>query len=765
MFADAVTNGNVNISGLSEASGVAASRDNDNVLWTHNDSGHPANVYAIDTQGRLLGTYGVPGNTDNEDIAIGPGPVTNVNYLYVGDIGDNNLVRQHIKVYQIPEPAIYARDYTNPVSASSMKGARTITLTYPDGTNNAESMFVDPVSGDLWILTKASSSRVYTASKSQLDTNDSFALTFVRTLAFSTLSAADISPSGNEIIVRRESFAQLWQRSAGQSVSNAFGGTAIDIPVQGVAGGEPNGEAIGFDSIGNGYFTLSDSATVQPLRYFRRTSFDGPIPWRSLVGAGSSWKYLDDGSDHGTAWRLAGFDDSAWKGGLAQFGYGDGDEKTLVSYGGDAAHKYVTTYFRKSFILHDVAAIANLRLKMVVDDGAVVYLNGTPVVYEGLGPGAAYNTLAGAMPVALQAAWHSYVVDPALLVNGTNLLAAEVHQSSPSGTNISFDLQLVASGPATFYEPLAYPEGTALSLVTNLTGQWWTTAGSGSAVATTIAGNLSVPGLERATGVSVQFGAVDGPSGRFNLISNVTSGTLYYSCTLKVTALGDLSSSGGYVAGLNNSRGSQTGTPTVLGTRILMRATASGGFNIGVAKNTTTPAEWVWSSREFRANDTVFLVGSYTFNSASSSDDISRLWIDPAPPDLGADTPPPATLTANSGADISANQIASFVFLQRGLNNTAQPGTLVADELRIGPTWASVTAPTPILLTPSWSAGDGFACLLAGMNGGSFVLQSSSNLHDWFGLQTNTSGSLQWAFQDQTATNSSHRFYRALAWL
>src|SRR5438093_1205538 len=83
--------------------------------------------------------------------------------------------------------------YTNPPTAASIKGARTITLNYPDGTYNAEAMFVDPVTGDLFILTKASTSRIYTAPKAQLDTNDSFALTFVRTLAFNVPSGADIS--------------------------------------------------------------------------------------------------------------------------------------------------------------------------------------------------------------------------------------------------------------------------------------------------------------------------------------------------------------------------------------------------------------------------------------------------------------------------------------------------------------------------------------------------------------------------------------------
>src|ERR1700690_4315423 len=101
-FTAAVTNGIVNIPLLTEASGIAASRNNPGVLWTENDSGNAAVVYAIDSQGRNLGTYALPGNTDNEDIGIGPGPVTNVSYLYVTDIGDNNSDRANIAIYQSP---------------------------------------------------------------------------------------------------------------------------------------------------------------------------------------------------------------------------------------------------------------------------------------------------------------------------------------------------------------------------------------------------------------------------------------------------------------------------------------------------------------------------------------------------------------------------------------------------------------------------------------------------------------------------------------
>lgn len=437
----------VNIPLLTEASGIAASRNNPGVLWTENDSGNAAVVYAIDAQGHLLGTYALPGNTDNEDIGIGPGPVTNVSYLYVTDIGDNNANRPNVQIYQMPEPAVYFWQTNNPFSARTMRGTRTITLTYPDGAHDAEAEFVDPVSGDWFVLTKANPSGIYTAPKALLDSSDNIALTPVRTLAFKKPNGADISPLGNEILVRQEDFAQVFTRTNGQSISSVFSEPSNGIPVTGTAGGEPNGEAIGFDYYGGGYFTLSDSIAngIQPLRYFARTSFDGPTPPRVLLPLASSWKYLDNGSDQGTAWRNSGFDDSSWSNGAAQFGYGDGDEQTIVSYGANANNKYVTTYFRKAFFATSVNRIADATLRLVVDDGANIFLNGTVVASVNLNSNAAFNALATAMPTALRDTWQSFPVDPKLLVEGTNTIAAEAHLAYATSNSMSFDLQLIAT--------------------------------------------------------------------------------------------------------------------------------------------------------------------------------------------------------------------------------------------------------------------------------------------------------------------------------
>ncbi|MEZ5301733.1 MAG: lamin tail domain-containing protein [Verrucomicrobiales bacterium] len=80
----------------------------------------------------------------------------------------------------------------------------------------------------------------------------------------------------------------------------------------------------------------------------------------------SNWKYLDNGSDQGTAWRQPGFNDSGWQQGDAELGYGDeARQTTIASYGPNAGNKYLTTYFRRTF------TIAIPRLRLAPGAGAV----------------------------------------------------------------------------------------------------------------------------------------------------------------------------------------------------------------------------------------------------------------------------------------------------------------------------------------------------------------------------------------------------------
>jgi VCBS repeat-containing protein len=171
----------------------------------------------------------------------------------------------------------------------------------------------------------------------------------------------------------------------------------------------------------------------------------------ALVPAGAVWRYLDDGSNQGTAWKEVGFNHTSWLSGPAELGYGDGDEATLVGFGGDPGNKFATTYFRHEFNVADPSQFGDLRLELLRDDGAAVYLNGTEIARANLQPGAAYNTFAGgSVPTQDETRFFSFTVDPGLLVAGSNVLAVEVHQADPGSTDVSFNARLIGIGDNMF---------------------------------------------------------------------------------------------------------------------------------------------------------------------------------------------------------------------------------------------------------------------------------------------------------------------------
>src|ERR1700740_1873621 len=111
----------------------------------------------------------------------------------------------------------------------------------------------------------------------------------------------------------------------------------------------------------------------------------------TLVPFGSAWKYLDDGSNQGTAWRGTSFNDAAWASGNAQLGYGDGDEATVVSYGPSSTAKYITTYFRKTISVTNSSDFSSIAGSVKRDDGIAIYINGSEVYRNNLAAGATYT--------------------------------------------------------------------------------------------------------------------------------------------------------------------------------------------------------------------------------------------------------------------------------------------------------------------------------------------------------------------------------------
>lgn len=171
----------------------------------------------------------------------------------------------------------------------------------------------------------------------------------------------------------------------------------------------------------------------------------------ALIDAGSSWSYLDTGVDPGSGWTQLAFDDSAWSVGDAELGYGDGDETTTVSFGGDPNNRFVTTWFRRQFALADPAAFGAIQFRLVCDDGAIVYVNGSEVARKKMPAGAITPATFASMAAAggEESTFFPFAFNPARLTSGTNVIAVEIHQSSLTSDDISFDFELVGLGAGT----------------------------------------------------------------------------------------------------------------------------------------------------------------------------------------------------------------------------------------------------------------------------------------------------------------------------
>jgi len=167
-----------------------------------------------------------------------------------------------------------------------------------------------------------------------------------------------------------------------------------------------------------------------------------------LINGGADWKYNDSGSDLGANWTQPNYDDSGWNHGLARLGYGDPATATTISFGPDATNKFVTTYFRRSFVVPWNAQITNLNFRLARADGAVVWLNGQEIFRVNLpgGPISYTNFASTAMTGFTRHIFYPTNIPVANLPVGTNLVAVELHQSSATNVTAGFDMELIGTG-------------------------------------------------------------------------------------------------------------------------------------------------------------------------------------------------------------------------------------------------------------------------------------------------------------------------------
>ena len=281
---------------LNEASGLVQSRREPDVFWSHQDNSNDERIFAIHRDGHYLGIWDLAvGNArDPEDIAMGPGPLPGVDYVYYGDIGYNDGIwgctthysntgncagcasgadcheRDPI-VWRAVEPTV---DPNQSFVSVGSYPADTITLKFPDAQmlgqkQDVETLLVDPLTRDIYLVTKRSSPNMVFRAPYPQSTTAPITMEWVADMPFgggSSSTGGEISTDGRMIIIRRYSDGWIWQRPDGMSVADALNGSYCYR--SGL--GETQGEAVAFDISGSGtFYTTSEGGGSVPIYLYK----------------------------------------------------------------------------------------------------------------------------------------------------------------------------------------------------------------------------------------------------------------------------------------------------------------------------------------------------------------------------------------------------------------------------------------------------------------------------------------------------------------
>jgi hypothetical protein len=252
--------GRVQDPSANELSGLVRSPTQSDLVWSHDDSGAGAILYGLRTDGRVAATPTVTGAqaVDWEDIAAGRS-AGGQPLLYVGDIGDNASQRAAIDVYRVVEPRVG--------DAATAPAAR-LRLRYPDGAHDAEALLVDPVRGDLLVVTKVlGSARAYRASAA-LAAGSQTTLRMGPEIGLSFITAGDVSADGRVIVLRSYDRVAVWVRRGRERLTTTLRRAPCLSPTSLL--GEGQGEAIALDRHGTSFLTVAEGSPAVLRRYVPR---------------------------------------------------------------------------------------------------------------------------------------------------------------------------------------------------------------------------------------------------------------------------------------------------------------------------------------------------------------------------------------------------------------------------------------------------------------------------------------------------------------
>jgi hypothetical protein len=235
---------------LDEISGLAASAGNAGMLWTHNDSGNKAEIFLVDPKMNIILICKLQGafNRDWEDITLGPGPTPGKFYIYLGDIGDNLEIFKYKNIYRFEEP-VY-KTGSNEIIISQFD---TITFQLPEGEKDTEALMINPLSKDLYLISKNETPAYLYRLKYPYLTRDTLTAEKITAIPYRKIVAANFSADGKEVLIKNYDNVYYWKVN-----DRPLADVLKERPYVVEYTKEPQGEAITFSRDGTGFFTASE---------------------------------------------------------------------------------------------------------------------------------------------------------------------------------------------------------------------------------------------------------------------------------------------------------------------------------------------------------------------------------------------------------------------------------------------------------------------------------------------------------------------------
>lgn len=265
-------NGQIKSGDITESSGIAASKCQRDVFWTHNDSGDDSFVFAINSVGENLGKWKIPNaqNIDWEDIAAYKDK-TGKCFIYIGEIGDNKAKRPDHSIIRVGEPTV-----TRPVSPEPVTTAESDSLvfSYPDSNQDAETLMVHPKTGDIYVVTKrvTGPAGVYRVrpdfGSTAIQKAERIGDLSVPAIPNGFLTGGDISPDGRAMIIC--DYTQAYEYRLLETETD-FSKIWIQEPETVDLGKRKGGEAICYSADGASLFATSEGKNSPVIEVRRRS--------------------------------------------------------------------------------------------------------------------------------------------------------------------------------------------------------------------------------------------------------------------------------------------------------------------------------------------------------------------------------------------------------------------------------------------------------------------------------------------------------------